>query len=218
MKTERIEKIKKLFEETKVIDFKTLGEKLIGRSQRSIFRDLSFAKYLTSYTHAGRFYTLEHIPKFNEDGIWLYQKIGFSTYGTLKETVCELIKSSTEGMMHKDFTIKLKIRVHNTLLELAKKGLICREKVDGKYIYVSIEKEKALEQLKKRRNKKEIEAKLLPEWLTIEVLIEIIKISTFNIAPYNVAIMLQKRGIKIHIDQVEQIFERFQIKKKQLLK
>jgi hypothetical protein len=44
-----------------------------GRSRRSLFRDLASLGYLTSFTHAGRYYTLADIPQFDERGLWFYK-------------------------------------------------------------------------------------------------------------------------------------------------
>ena len=37
----------------------------VSHSRTTIFRILSTAGYLTSYSHAGRYYTLKRIPKFD---------------------------------------------------------------------------------------------------------------------------------------------------------
>jgi len=45
-----------------------LREALHTQSRTTIFRVLSAADYLTSYSHAGRYYTLKRIPKFDSHG------------------------------------------------------------------------------------------------------------------------------------------------------
>ncbi|HPG30463.1 MAG TPA: hypothetical protein PLQ81_06720 [bacterium] len=37
----------------------------------TIFRKLKELSYITSYSHAGKYYTLNEIAKYNENGIWL---------------------------------------------------------------------------------------------------------------------------------------------------
>jgi len=43
-----------------------------GRSKRSLFRDLSLFGYFSSYSRAGKFYTLANIPNLDEYGLWHY--------------------------------------------------------------------------------------------------------------------------------------------------
>ena len=131
-------KLKKFFNKHRVLDFKSIQKELHGRSKRSIFRDLSILKYYSSYSHAGKYYTLYHIPVFNSHGTWHYNNISFSKYITLKKTVLNMIKISDHGMIHKEIETVLQIRVHNILLELTKKKLIKREIIDGVYHYFSI--------------------------------------------------------------------------------
>ena len=76
-----------LLRRCKALDMHRLQGASGGRSRRSLFRDLARVGYLSSYTHAGRYYTLKEIPVFDEHGLWFYQGIGFSHAGTLKATV-----------------------------------------------------------------------------------------------------------------------------------
>ena len=91
---ENVEQIKSRLKRKKVLDMKELQEVLRGRSRRSVFRDLSKAGYLTSYTHVGRYYTLADIPAFDEQGLWFYRDIGFSRAGTLKQTTAEQVEQT----------------------------------------------------------------------------------------------------------------------------
>ena len=59
------------------------------QSRMSVFRRLKPMGYLTSYTHAGRYYTLSGIPRFDTCGLWFYQDVGFSSAGTLKSTIVD---------------------------------------------------------------------------------------------------------------------------------
>jgi len=49
-----------------------LFEVVQSTSRMTVFRRLSGVEYLCSYTHAGRYYTLFDIARFDSDGIWFY--------------------------------------------------------------------------------------------------------------------------------------------------
>ena len=129
------EKILQIFNAEHVIDLQLLREKLKNRSVRSIFRDLIAEGYFSSFTHAGKYYTLKNIPRFNSDGIWFYQEMGFSKFGTLKNTLVKLIENSEAGKTHDELNKQLRIRVHNTLLDLVRINKITRKKIKSDFIY-----------------------------------------------------------------------------------
>ena len=47
-------------------------------SRRTAFRKLSELSCHTSYSHRGRYYTLEEIAEFDESGLWSYRDVWFS--------------------------------------------------------------------------------------------------------------------------------------------
>ena len=96
----------------------------------SIFRRLKEIGYLSSYTHAGRYYTLPHIPHFDKFGLWFHQGVGFSQAGSLKATIAILVDASPAGLTHVELTDILRVRVHNTLLALVRETRIGRQKID----------------------------------------------------------------------------------------
>jgi len=86
-KQESKETLRKLVKKRSVFDLDALFDALGTRSRMTVFRRLQQVGYLSSFTHGGRFYTLENIPQFDEFGLWFHRDIGFSQAGTLKETV-----------------------------------------------------------------------------------------------------------------------------------
>jgi len=215
MKKENLTELFRIFEEKKVVDLKQLMQMFVKRSERSIFRDLKEVKYISSYSHAARYYTLPRVAKFNQDGLWHYKNISFSKHGTLKETTLELLEKSQSGFYHTELFIKLKVRVHNTLLSLIREEKIDRKEIEGKYLYVSRDKKKQNNQISNRQElilqTKQTES--LPEWLTIEVLVEVIKISFPKTTPYQIATRLKNRGVTVSTQEVDLIFQKYQIKK-----
>ena len=87
----------KAFQRRKVLTIMELTS-LLGLSDRSIHRRLKKWKALTSYNHNGRYYTLPSTPCFDENGIWHFRDISFSSQGTLKKTVVSIVTSSLQGL------------------------------------------------------------------------------------------------------------------------
>jgi len=99
-KTASTRVLKKLFNRFPVSDLDMLSRTLKTNSRMSIFRRLREIGYFSSYTHAGRYYTLAHIPQFDDYGLWIHQGIGFSRVGTLKATIVELVDRAPSGLAH----------------------------------------------------------------------------------------------------------------------
>jgi len=197
-----------------VVDMRSLEEALGGRSRRSIFRDLTAVGYLSSYTHMGRYYTLSHIPRFDEHGLWFFQGVGFSKAGTLKSTAAALIDSSEAGRRHEELLELLRIRVHNTLLILVRDGAVGRERIKGAYLYVSADLSRAAEQIERRKalvtaTRPDINA--LPDMMVIEILSEALVAGGVRVAPQVVAARLSARGVVVSSAEVESVFARYGI-------
>jgi len=145
----------KLFQKHLVLDMTTLQQHLDNRSKRSIHRDLAGIHYYSSYSHSGKYFTLGQTPTFNSNGIWFYNKIGFSQYGTLKNTLVEFIEISVAGKTHIELKKALLIDVYNSLLELVNEGKIKRISVNNFYVYLSFDEKKYSAQLNKRHQHKQ---------------------------------------------------------------
>jgi len=61
--------LRRLIRRTSVADMAALCEVLGTRSRMTVFRRLKEIGYRTSFTHAGRYYTLADIPEFEELGL-----------------------------------------------------------------------------------------------------------------------------------------------------
>ena len=148
----------RLFRKRPFVTLDTLLETLQTRSRMSVFRRLSAIDYLTSYSHAGRYYTLREIPEFDEGGLWHHLGVSFSRYGSLKSTVEHIVKDSEAGNTHPELELSLRVRVHNTLLDLVEAGCIGRVPLDRYFLYVSAKRRKAKAQVARRQEAIEREA------------------------------------------------------------
>lgn len=123
----------------KIATLDELKSALGTRVDVTVFRKLQPLDYLTSYSHRGRYYTLREIVAFNDDGLWLYQAVGFSRYGTLLGTAEALVNRSPQGCFAEELAQTLQVEVHDALRHLVERGRISRQLVSGLYLYASAE-------------------------------------------------------------------------------
>ena len=212
-KTDSDKALQRLFRRFNVVDMNDLFKTLKTKSRMSVFRRLKEIGYLSSYTHTGRYYTLAHIPQFDNHGLWFHQRVGFSQYGTLKSTMVELVDRSPAGLTHLELNHILHIRTHNTLLNLVREGRVSRQRLDKTFLYVGVGPDKAALQVAQRRKNASSNGEIasISATTVIEVLIEAIHAGQVRIAPSVVANRLSFRGICITAKQVQQIFIQYGI-------
>ena len=188
---------------------------LLGTTSRmSAFRRLRELGYLSSFSHVGRYYTLPTLANFDPQGLWFYEEVGFSRFGNLKETVIHLVDQSVAGKTHEELEKQLRLRVHNTLLDLVRSDKIAREAFEGVFVYFSIRTDRAQQQLARRREGVGDSVQdVLPDGIVIEVLAEIIRGNQVQIDQSALLSQLAERGIRISALQLNQLCTRLGLKK-----
>jgi hypothetical protein len=203
-------RLRQAFRRAKVLDIKALGARFERRSRRSLYRDLSALGYLSSYTNGGRYYTLADIPDFDEWGLWFHGAIGFSRAGTLKETAAAQVEDAADGRTHGELSNLLRVRVHNTLLELVRQGRLGRQPYRGKLLYVSTDPQRAAEQVERREEIDRALAEVLrvpTDEEEVEVLVEALRAAPEVPSAQEVVRRLAARGIGLEPRHVEQVYE-----------
>jgi len=183
-------------------------------SRTTIFRILKAVGYFTSYSHAGRYYTLRRIPNFDRRGLWSWRGIGFSSHGTLRATSVYLIEQSEAGQTHEQLQQQLGLRVHDTLRSLVQAGTIVRERFEDVYVYLSAERKRAATQRAARQQLQvPAPAPVLPAdpMLVIDILVEVIHHPRDDAAA--IADRLHAAGRLIARKQVEDVFHAYEVKK-----
>lgn len=117
----------------------------------TVFRKLKQLNYITSYSNRGRYYSLEDIAEFDEDGLWKYRSICFSNHGTLMNTAAVFVEASDAGFYADELEGRLFVEVRETLARLCKKGRLSRENLSRKYLYCSADPDKKKKQVTLRR-------------------------------------------------------------------
>jgi len=213
-KTESLYALQAYFKKNRLATMTTLLALLQTTSRMSVFRRLQALDYLCSYTHAGRYYTLRSLVHFDDQGLWHNEGVGFSKAGHLKKTVMQQVAQSEAGKTHDELETQLQVRVHNTLLDLLRSNSIARESFQGVFLYLSSDLRHAKSQREKRNRLPILGRKnALPDWLVIEVLVEIIRHHPLSVDGKSIAKTLDDRGIAMTSLQVEQVLNQMDIKK-----
>jgi hypothetical protein len=210
------EKLRQLFKQQKIAEIDTLFGALDTNSYATVFRCLKRLGYLTSYSHAGKFYTLRFIPRFDRLGLWFYKDVGFSQFGTLRATAVKLIEESAGGMTHRELEELLRVRAQNTLRDLITSQMLTRDNIGGVFVYFSGDKKTAAVQLTSREKSIQDEESRLTEHIdphiTIEILVALLKSDDWH--PVTVAENIRRGGGSVTSQQVDAVLRRFKIKKK----
>ena len=129
----------KVFSKKNVLTIVDLKNCLQTNSRMTVFRKLKQLPYKSSYSHSGKYYTLDSFVKYNKSGIWGYNQIYFSKQGTLKRTVLENIADSRSGLSSFELEELLHVPVYNTVLDLFKTHKVDRKQIGSEFIYLSLE-------------------------------------------------------------------------------
>jgi len=190
------------------------------RSRTTVFFALKAVGYFTSYTHAGRYYTLAHIPRFDAHGLWAHGEVRFSKHGTLRATVVVLVRGAPSGHTHEELHLMLGLRVHDTLRSLVEDGLLGRERVEAVYVYTETHPERAAAQLEQRR--RTMAPGVAPVATpsppsahlarVVEILLAVIHSPKDDAA--TIAARLRLEGIGVPDEQVQAVFAQYGLGKK----
>jgi hypothetical protein len=207
-------RLNQLFRRKRAALLDDLRETLGTASRTTIFRILKTVGYFTSYSHAGRFYTLRGIPNFDPLGLWSWRGIGFSSHGTLRATLVFLIDQAEAGKTHEELQSQLGLRVHDTLRSLARERIITRERFEDVYIYLSADPKMAAIQLAARQKLHALRpaaAQPADPLLVIDVLVEVIHHPREDAT--GIARRLRAGGRIVTPKQVEDVFHAYSVKK-----
>lgn len=131
--------LKSLLRQRKIATMDDLKEALGTGADATVFRKLAGLGYRTSYSHRGRYYTLEEVARFDELGLWSFRQVFFSRFGTLVSTVEALVASAEAGYDVAELEAVLNVEAKSALLKLVRADRLARQQVSGRYVYFSPE-------------------------------------------------------------------------------
>lgn len=146
----------KLLKKQRVATLDELKDALGTMVTVTVFRKLKALAYRTSYSHRGRYYTLDEIARFDARGLWRFRDIRFSRYGTLLSTAEAFVRASEKGFFASELEDDLGVvGVKDALATLVGRGQIVREKLSRRYLYCSPEPAEKRRQLLLRQTQEE---------------------------------------------------------------
>jgi hypothetical protein len=140
----------RLLRQRKIATMDDLKEALGTSADATVFRKLAELEYHSSYSHRGRYYTLDEIARFDQLGLWSFRQVWFSRFGTLVSTVEALVEVSEAGYDATELEDLLHVEVKQAVLKLVRAGRLSREQVAGRYVYLSAQKPACRAQLAAR--------------------------------------------------------------------
>ncbi|HEY6341171.1 MAG TPA: hypothetical protein VIY49_06730 [Bryobacteraceae bacterium] len=117
----------------------------------TVFRKLRERSYHTSYSHRGRYYTLAEVADFDENGLWMFDSVWFSRWGTLLDTAETFVQQSPAGYYAAELTELLHVPVKEPLLHLVRRGKLIRQQVSQLYLYCAADRDQRHQQLLARQ-------------------------------------------------------------------
>lgn len=177
----------------------------------SVRRMLAAAGYYSSFTHNGRWYTLDWIPEFDRDGLWFCGDIGFSRQGSLTATLAHLARRSPAGMTADELGMKLHCRCHAILTRLHRLGTLVRRKVGRSYVYLAADA--AVRRRQQRAlAERTLTAGPLPAEIAVLILVEFIS-SPGASAEELARSLARNRHVSVSPIQIDRLFEQHGVKK-----
>jgi hypothetical protein len=120
-------------------------------ARRTVFRKLKDLQYRTSYSHRGRYYTLDEIAEFDEWGLWTFREVWFSVHGTLMNTASATVHRAESGYFVDELDNLLHVSTKDALRRLVREDRLAREELAGRFLYCSTDATRRHQQLSARR-------------------------------------------------------------------
>jgi len=131
------DRLRKFLHTKKIATLPELKQALGTTVDTTVFRKLKELSYRSSYSHRGRYYTLAEIPQFDPHGLWSFQSVWFSQWGTLVSTVETLVNGAPQGYFANELQKILHVEVKDSLLQLVEQHRLARQPVTGLFLYCS---------------------------------------------------------------------------------
>ncbi len=120
-------------------------------AKRTVFRKLKELPCRTSYSHRGRYYTLDELACFDALGLWSYREAWFSSHGTLLSTAAAIVPAGEAGYFVEELDNLLHVATKDALRKLVRDARLDREKLAGQFLYCAAEASRRAQQLLARR-------------------------------------------------------------------
>lgn len=120
-------------------------------ARRTAFRKLRELRCRTSYSHCGRYYTLDDVAGFDERGLWSHRDVWFSVHGTLLETAAALVEAADFGYFVEELDTVVHVGTKDALRTLVRSARLTRAQIAGRFLYCAADSDRRRRQLLARR-------------------------------------------------------------------
>ena len=186
----------------------------------TVLKALRHAGYYSSYNANAAFYTLAHIPDFDEHGLWCCQAKRFSVHRTLTETLVQQVHRAAAGYAPSELEALLGVPCRHLLSQLAKQGRVGRQREGRHYVYLSLAPERQARQRQERFGPHEGTPEPARAWVPPGVDARSV-IRTLALAivdpeatPRRLAARLRAQGIAMTAGRVRQVFSHYELGEK----
>ena len=147
----QLQALKHFFDKHQIATLDQLREALGNPARCTLFRKLSDLRYVSSYSHRGKYYTLQSTARFSKQGLWSFRSVRFSRFGNLLQTSEALVNHSDAGYSAAELKDIVQVKTKHALTQLVRDGRLQRETFDSIYVYLSAQKKVAIRQIKARK-------------------------------------------------------------------
>ena len=197
----------------KILTIDELSE-LLRCSAITSRRRLKQWRALTSYNQNNRYYALPTVPTFDKLGLWRYQGVFFSKYGTCKQTVVHFVRMSEKGLSNTELAEMLGENPNSLLAHFREIPGLTKEKHGRDIVYFSSEQEVYRRQQRSRYPPEPAAFKLPPDAQAIIILVELIRHPRMSVD--ELAAQLQSKGHAIEAGSIGELLRQHRIDKKKL--
>lgn len=139
-----------LFRRRQIVTMDEMKATLGTTVDRTVFRKLREFSYHSSYSHRGKFYTLDALADFDDRGLWKCRGALFSRFGTLIDTAEQFVTRCARGCLASQLAGELQVPVKEPLLKLVSARRLVRQQIAGQYVYCATDAAKRTAQLHQR--------------------------------------------------------------------
>jgi hypothetical protein len=139
MRPERyhVDDLARLLRRRTIATMAELKQTLGTTADATVFRKLAELDYRTSYSHRGRYYTLDELCRFDALGLWSFRQVWFSAFGTLLATAEALVAAAEAGYTAAELDALTHVDCKQALAQLAGQGRLARQRLAGRYVYLA---------------------------------------------------------------------------------
>jgi DNA-binding CsgD family transcriptional regulator len=198
--------------------------KALDVSPKTVQRALAQVEHLTSVNRNAAYVALAEAARFDERGLWRFEKTCFSRHGNLPQTIVALVQGAPLGHTLVELQELLGTRMHNHVSRLIRAGKLTRFSLGRHAVYLASDRRRQAEQWAARqeeiargravgvadRRRLDVPPGLQPVTV-IRVLVRLLEAPAASVA--SVARWLQVRDVEVSARQIRQILDFYGLKK-----